>query len=205
MGKKGWFLFSLGIFAVFAAALVWTALTTRSSPVEPTYNGKPLSFWLLQLTDAPTNAGTYREAHAAVRAVGTNSFPTLLQMLRAHDSPLKTKVLTWASDIRLLRFRYTNPGVINNRAMRGFYVLGPGGAGAVPELSKILDQKISPGSENCTALSLGYIGPDAKTAMPALLRAAPIRKRACAVMALKMIDPVAYANGLSNAAPASSP
>jgi hypothetical protein len=207
MGKKRWILFSLGILVVFAAVLVRTALATRPSPVEPAYDGKPLSFWLVQLTDAPTNGDTYREAHTAVRAIGTNSFPILLQMLRAHDSPLKTRLLTWASDIRILRFRYTNP-VVNHRAMAAFFVLGPDGAGAVPELSKILDQKISLGSENCTALSLGYIGPDAKAAVPALLRSAGganPQTRALAVMALKMIDPVAYAKGLSNAAPASSP
>jgi hypothetical protein len=138
------------------------------------YNGKPLSYWFAQL-DSPTNYNNntaYQDAMNAVSQVGTNAIPILLQMLRANDSLLKTKVLTWAAQRRFLHFHYTKPNLINVRATWGFHELGPRAASAVPELVKILEQNISPESEWQTANALGFIGPEAKAAVPLLLRAA---------------------------------
>lgn len=155
----------LAVVALLGLA-VWTLLPAH----EPTYEGKSFSYWLRQSWEG-ADVDARAKAEMAVTKIGTNAIPTLLQMLRAKESPLKIKLLTWASQRHILRFRYIK-GTINWRAAMVFRALGPQAASAVPELIKIYDQKISTDSEADTALALGFIGPDAKAAVPSLLRTA---------------------------------
>jgi HEAT repeats len=173
MGKRGRVLIALTAVAVLAV-LAWTLL--HAPAPEPVYNGKPLSYWLQGYMMAGYNYGTNRptayEAAAAMRGAGTNSIPVLLQMLRAHDSPLKTKLLIWTTRHHIPGIHYTQPITLNVEASLAFYALGPQATNAVPDLIKILDQNISDGSRGSTASVLGKIGPEAAAAVPALLRAA---------------------------------
>jgi len=154
------------LVAAMVVGVAWLVLLT---PAEPGYQGKRLRVWL----QGYAGKGQRRkETDEAVRHIGTNSIPTLLRMLRAHDSPLKTKLLTWASKHRSLGIHYTNPSIFNQQAFMGFQALGPDAASAVPKLIKILDQNVSECSANYTARTLAVIGPEAKAAVPWLLRAA---------------------------------
>ena len=171
MGKRGRFLIAIAAIAVLAV-LAWAILLSPAP--EPFYKGKPLSYWLQGYTGNPgTNPPpTYAEANAAVDEIGTNAIPVLLQMLRAQDSPIKTKVIIWARRYRLIRNYYTVPSIQNIRARQGFEELGPRAIIAVPDLIKILDDNRSPRSQWAAACSLGSIGPGAKAAVPSLLREA---------------------------------
>jgi PBS lyase HEAT-like repeat len=158
------------LFAMLGVAVIvgvaWVVLRT---PAEPVYQGKRLRVWLQRYSGTGKER---KETDAAVRHMGTNSIPILLGMLHAHDAPLKIKLLTWASNHRFLGFHYTNPSVHNEQAFMGFQALGPDAASAVPKVIQILDQNFSKSSEIYTTKTLAVIGPEAKAAVPLLLRAA---------------------------------
>jgi HEAT repeat protein len=166
MGKRGRVLIAIAAVAILAV-LAWTVL--YSPAPEPVCRGKPLSYWLQGFIPGSPNQPTYTDATVAVDAIGTNAIPVLVRMLRAHDSPLKTKFFFWAAHVRFLKLSYTPSFLINIQAQEAFRFLGPSAATAVPELIGILDQQISPHSEVSTALALANIGPEAKAAVPSLL------------------------------------
>jgi hypothetical protein len=95
-------------------------------------------------------------------------------MLRSEESPFKSKFLAfrhgWYNPFVFIRF--SEPYDACQRAEAGFEELGPRGAAAVPELIKILEENRSRESLRLIAMTLGKIGPNAKMAVPALLRAA---------------------------------
>jgi HEAT repeats len=168
MGKRGRVLIAVAAIAVLAV-LAWTVL--RSSAPEPVYQGKPLSYWLQGYDVGPAmNMVSVKEADEAVHAICTNAIPTLLQMLRAHDSPLKTELLVWAKRHHIPGIHYARPINLNFEASLAFYALGSQATNAIPDLIDILDQNISDGSINWTAAVLGSMGPRAAAAVPALLR-----------------------------------
>jgi hypothetical protein len=160
------------LFVALLALLAWMSLRGRAS--EPVFEGKSLSEWLVQLADS--DKGVERDKAAlAVQHIGTNAIPTLLQMLREEESPFKTKFLAWRRgwyDPFKIHIFEGGPSDIADRASAGFYELGPSAACAVPELSRMLDQNLSRNCSSGVAIVLGNIGPDAKAAVPALLRAA---------------------------------
>ncbi len=96
MGKRGRIL--IVVVAISVVGVVgWSIFHAWSAPPEPMYQGRPLSYWLLGYSFPfnGTNAPSRADADAAIKDAGTNAIPLLLQMLRAHDSPLKTKLLRW--------------------------------------------------------------------------------------------------------------
>jgi hypothetical protein len=46
---------------------------------EPTYNGKPLSYWVQMYSRLDLGFGDEEKAAAAIRAIGTNALPFLLK------------------------------------------------------------------------------------------------------------------------------
>jgi HEAT repeats len=148
------------------SALIWLALRPREPADEPVYEGKRLSEWLTFGRSGYFAPG----AEDAIRHIGTNALPTLLQMLRANDSRLKLQFVALAQKQHFVRLHYVPAAQINWEAMSAFRVLGPTAGGAVPGLIKILDEKVSDGSQWSVIDSLGWIGPAASPAAPSLLR-----------------------------------
>ena len=182
MGKRARRVFTSLVATLLMAALfgglVWVIVRAPVHMTEPVYRGKPLTYWLGILEPViiagPTNLDArmalYPTAVSAVSETGTNAIPYLLQMLRAHDSPVKAWVLMWASRHPILHIHYTDPAQLNLLAVQGFEQLRTNGAvTAVPELIKLLDEKVSEESEADTAFSLGIIGPGAEAAVPSLV------------------------------------
>jgi HEAT repeat protein len=162
MGKKRRILVA-ALLVVLLGGFAWWLL----HPNEPFYNGKPLSVWL----DIYGLSGTYEPGRdEALRHIGTNAIPTLLQMLRAKDSPLKTKCIQFLNSQHLVRIKILPASLKNNEAFFAFAVLRADAKNAVPDLTQIYDEKISLESQISTAVSIGAIGPDAKSAIPSLLR-----------------------------------
>ena len=71
------------------ALIVWWFLIPR----EPAYQGKSLSTWLRDF-DFRSQQGA--AARAAVRAIGTNSLPTLIGYLTHRDKPFKLRFVAFA-------------------------------------------------------------------------------------------------------------
>ena len=152
---------------VLLVGLVWQVLTMV--PREPVYHGRPLSDWLMGFESAvlPRDLDTPTKV---VNEAGTNAIPTLLRMMRAHDSPPKAWFFTLMEKQHVIEIQHVNPLLLNDAAYQGFRVLGPRAASAVPELIKIYDRHFSFGSQLDAGLALAEIGPPARAAIPSLLR-----------------------------------
>jgi HEAT repeat protein len=127
-----------------SSALCFLAFTLGfARGAEPTYEHQPLSTWLKAFEDAQSDSADERRAKDAVRAIGTNAVPHLLQMLTEDDIN------------------------IQQRAVKGFEILGPIAAPAVPQLSNLIT-----GTNDVIGIlagnSLGNIG---APALPALMAA----------------------------------
>ena len=125
--------------------LIATAFRLSARAAEPSYNGKPLSEWLLILKIGNTSTGERVEddieAREAVRQMGTNAIPTLLDILGANDRS-KGWVL---SKLKSKGFRemYHNPNVptddFHDTGVMAFGLLGTNAIPAIPKIKKLLD------------------------------------------------------------------
>jgi HEAT repeats/Galactose oxidase, central domain len=106
----------------------------KSAPAsEPAYNGKGLSEWLsLSLTAEPS-------AEDAVRQIGTNGIPNLIDMLGVKESnqrrvlaKLKSQELQQAYHDKRLDL-----DDVRNLAVEGFAILGTNAESAIPQITKL--------------------------------------------------------------------
>ena len=155
------------LFFAFFTALIWLFL-----PAGPSYQGKPLRYWLAFYTlYVPGSSPEHQDqVDEAVREIGTNGIPTLLEMLQEKDPP-PSKV-RWRAILWILRIiPQPQPASRHHlQAARAFQVLGADASNAVPALVQIYHRKISPSSQQQTLEALRGIGPSAlATAAPVLL------------------------------------
>ena len=152
--------------ATLACFVFWP--TRPAGPPEPEYHGKSLTEWAAALETNPVAAqGAFRNA---VADADTNAIPVLLKLLQAHDSPLETRVFALARRQHWFHVQHTDAVILNNAGILGFFELKWRGLPAVPDLIRIYERRISPDSQMDIALAFSYIGPDARPAIPALLR-----------------------------------
>ncbi len=142
-------------------------------PREPSYAGKSLGYWLRQdFWSIRVGKGPSPEAEDAVRKIGTNALPTLIQMLRARDSRLKLALMKWSAKQSLINFQFNSSWERRSQGQVGYLILGPAAAQQVPELIQILAHDNLPGARQGSADALGRIGPQSKPAASVLLHAA---------------------------------
>jgi HEAT repeat protein len=163
---------------VMGALLVGALLFLLVRPNnEPSYHGKRLSTWLEILRKPPTSAAR-GEAEEAVRAIGTDALPTLIQRIRAgNELSLAEKLNELLGKQSLVKFHFTEHDN-HGEALSGFEALGPIGRPAVPELTRLIE------TTNCSGVAahaLAYVGPEA---LPVLCRGLtnqdPTIQKACA-------------------------
>jgi hypothetical protein len=115
--------------------------SARSS--EPVFNGRPLSEWLL-FNSSPTIAehllpeGSPSPAEA-IRQIGTNGIPTLLEILGA--TPQNEGWVLWKLKSKALKRQMrgdSNSDDLTDFAVDGFGVLGTNAESAVPKITKLL-------------------------------------------------------------------
>jgi hypothetical protein len=149
------------ISAIFCLVAVPSA---RAS--EPSYNGKPLSEWLLVLEEGHTLSGEQVEASDAqetVRQIGTNGIPTLIDLLNVYDERSAKKVLSKLHNKELTAwFKYEeNPFSaaedLRKLALDGFSILGTNAECAVPQITKVYSDE--------TARALLAVGPKGFSAL----------------------------------------
>jgi hypothetical protein len=167
-------------FACLAVAclggIVWPVL----QPHEPVYEGKPLSYWL-ELT-AVTNRmpggvmqivgyKTRGRAEEAVRHIGTNAFPALLQLLRVKDSAFKVKLMELAQRQHFIKVNYVPANVRVTMGGLGFHYLGSKAEDAVPAMIAMYDEPgLSEGSKFCLLGSLAEIHVRPELVLPVLAK-----------------------------------
>jgi hypothetical protein len=142
---------------------------------EPVYQGKTLSLWLddyFQSRWTSHDPVTRTNAEEAVRQIGTNAIPTLLKMIKAQNpSPVMFKLMELARNRRLEKLLYPRSAFQRHvQALEAFRILNTNAACAVPELISISDEPRYPTSQEYAMRALGSIGPDAKPAIPVLLK-----------------------------------
>ena len=132
--KTAW---GLGLFIV---TLVLMSLSFFLRP-EPAYHGKPLSQWAAQYGTnhwrAP-NCPADQEAEFAIREIGTNAIPFLLDLMRTRDSVVKQKLRTivpWKWHARL--FLRDNAETTRSIGAYGLAALGTNAPEAVPQLIEL--------------------------------------------------------------------
>ena len=141
-------------------------------PREPVYAGEPLSYWLKGYDPIEGSEPGRQKADEIMREAGTNAIPTLLRMLRGHDSAWKLKLIALAQRQRVITIRHVDDYRRYDRAASGFAALGSEGKVALPELIEIYEMNLSPSSQAFILSIIGSIGPQARPAIPLLVRRA---------------------------------
>lgn len=181
-----WALSASAVALVIALVWFYASQATR----QPVYRGKTLVFWLRTYapsSKAQRNSPEWKEADNAVRQIGTNGIPVLLQMLRARDSRLKLGLIALAQKQHFIKINFVPAEEVNVEASRAFIVLADTAKDAVPVLMRMYNENISTESQRAILDGLAWIGPSAKPAMSLLLGAvtnSDARIRANALWAL---------------------
>lgn len=121
------------VVAVAAVAALGWAI---SRPAEPSYQGKRLSSWLEGVCGCGLGE-LDAEAVVAVRAIGTNAIPFLLEELQARNMP-GLAALDWVASKLSFTWNPLSAMARRNRAIAGFGALGEQAAPAIPKLSKLM-------------------------------------------------------------------
>lgn len=188
MKRRAIILLSFGAFC----GIVWFLAGSARSPADPVWQGKKLSQWLTECkSDDPRDLT--ESAQKAIRAMGTNALPFLLDMVATTDSRAKTKLRAWAGKGSIIR-KWTTPTHYISRisAAAGFEALGKEAAPAAPELIKLLNDEQT---EYPAALALGAIG---QPAVPLLVQKLTNRS---ASMRMSVVQALNFMHGAEDAIP----
>lgn len=124
MSKK-WFILLAGVFLPILSAV---ASQVESASSEPSYGGKSLSSWLEAYGAGPGGYKPNPQADDALRHIGVNAAPYLLELLYATNYTGKDEPF----------MAVTPPASWEHwKAFLGFQALGPLGRAAIPELVKL--------------------------------------------------------------------
>src|SRR5262245_24528257 len=80
------------VTGLLLAGVVGFFLWPPAGPREPVFEGRPLTSWLdhhvaSSAASPPYGSPGWKKADEAIRHIGTNAIPTLLEMIRAKDRP----------------------------------------------------------------------------------------------------------------------
>jgi len=150
-------------FAILAMALVllvllaWAILSQR----EPVYRGKTLTDWGKQYFFSQTaNRAAAEEAQFAIRQIGTNHIPFMLNLIRATDRQ-------WANKLRtFVPMNYDGSVMLRRSGAYAIAALGTNAPAAVPRLIEIATTHPDSDGRYYAVFALRNIGPAAEAAVP---------------------------------------
>jgi HEAT repeat protein len=136
--------------AAFCGAMIF--LVNYSSPTDPVWQGKKLSQWLREET-SHNRLNLTDDAHEAIRAMGTNALPYLLNLAGEKDSSISLELRKRPSLGYLGFLRQLAPTHAADRicAANGLQALGKEAVPALPELMRILEDERPDSSASVTA------------------------------------------------------
>lgn len=156
---------SYGVPLRACGLVILSASVAVAAQQEPSYNGRPLSEWLgdIRLELRISGPEPYQQA---IRAIGTNSIPTLLKWISYERSGSQQSSQT-GEPVEHPRPKHNlNPEALAERTLYAFRALGAVARPAIPELTRLARASSDPErAQRCTA-SLADIGPEA---IPSLL------------------------------------
>jgi len=178
------------LLVILVGLAAWLGLRQR----EPVYQGKGLSIWLESRYKGATkgNQDERQFAEQAIRQIGTNALPVLIEWLGAQDTRLKQVMITLAAKQKVLHLHLTSAEQRRAEAVWGYEVLGPLAVVQVPRIMDILTNEPCADLRRAAGDALAAIGPEARVAAPALFCATKDRDRlvrVVAFMALARIRP----------------
>jgi HEAT repeat protein len=147
---------------IFVLALVLLGIVSTVKWREPWYHWKPLSSWLAEYGAGPADYKPSPQADNALRQIGSNAVPYLLNLLHSTNShsyytfvgkenqrgmyPVWTPrastvwehLTAWSVNVRSRFQRVTVPASWNHwKAYLAFQAMGPEGKSAIPDLVKL--------------------------------------------------------------------
>jgi hypothetical protein len=153
-------------FTCGIALLAWMLLY----PQEPACKGKSLTFWAQQYGSNNWRGGggpAAREAEVAIRQIGTNAIPFLLDLIRVRDSALKKKLREMAPRAWHDRLHIKDTSWdIRRTGAHGLAALGTNAPGAVPALIEIVMRHPDEDGRYLAAFALRTLGTAAEPAIP---------------------------------------
>ena len=167
---------TIAIAVLLCAATIAVVMSLSRKP-EPTYAGKPISYWAARLV-GNRSADEVEQAAAAIRAIGTNGLPYLIDSL-ASEPPawrdnIARRVPAWLPGGRSFASFIRADGKMFVRwytILSAFKVLGADAAPAVPELEAMMNDTNRIVAALGAVYALSRIGPPA---FPALTNALAI-------------------------------
>jgi hypothetical protein len=171
---RKWWYAALAVSACVAVVSVTVALSRREK--EPTYQGQPLSYWVLR---SMGDDGDREMAAEAFRHIGTNAVPFLLQWTRYERPAWRMKVVVALRRMprpvhRLIASRIiSRTEWLSEGAVNVFTALGTNGASAVPDLTPLMRNTNAPRIAMRAIIDLAFVGTNS---LPVLLSAAEDRQ-----------------------------
>ena len=176
MRKKRKVLIASGSALVAAAVVIclWPEGEPPEKP-EPSYNATSLSEWLAACRpgEGPWDVG--REAERAVRSIGTNALPFLLEWIRYELPPRRARLLRLATfhtgDDCGAKIVFRKAAIEGDWVRKaemaglGFVILNTNGALAIPQLEALMRNNRKPEVGLRAIYALGDIGGPAITAL----------------------------------------
>src|SRR5260221_308103 len=165
MQKRRLYLLLIGLVVVVGLFL---ALAFPSREREPEYGGKRLSEWVMRLPWTPENEPS--EAEDAIRSIGTNAIPYLLDWIRYYPSDWRRSL-----DDKFFQFTYLlgRARILQDQkemraiaAMWAFKVFSAEADQSMPALANLLNSSKAKKIQIRAAGALGFCG---KNALPPLL------------------------------------
>jgi hypothetical protein len=158
------------VVACVLAALVLAVVVATCTrwQHQPIYQGKTLSQWMSEASVGVWPRQGPVEADEAIRQIGTNGFPLIASLLRAHDSALKSGLLRVYYKQSIIHIHVPTQNDRHGRALAACEALGREAKPLIPEVAKALkhmDPFLRPAFEKW----LQSLGPDADAAVPALI------------------------------------
>lgn len=160
----------------------------------PRYRGQSLTSWVIARGYSFRNP----EADDAIRQVGTNALPFLLDWIQfTPNRGEEQRFLTWNKRLRNLRINFGLGGDWSMRdtksaraigAEKAFEALGPAAAGAVPELTRILNESPPSDVQRRAARALAAIGPSGLPALRSALHSLRPDVRAQAAFNIQFVQ-----------------
>jgi len=178
MRKRRFYLLLIGVLALIGV-LVWIL----SGPREPEYEGRKLSEWVSNLSpksyyystrvETKSRSQVAKEAERAIRGMGTNAVPYLVRWIRYERPAWKEKTYQFLRKVLgkpSIGVRDDSEMIRAEGCVVGFRALGSEAAGAIEELSQIMNDPKSPQKAAAgAAFALAALGDDA---LPAFLSGA---------------------------------
>ena len=180
------------LISIAALALITIVGLTVAvlQPREPAYQGKTLSDWLKTFDGSDWTIAPDPESPAvqAIRQIGTNALPTLLEMASTSDNWLKVRARRLCQKQSLIVVPFTDERTMHMRAAFGYKALGTRAVSVIPELTFLLNKEQFAVT---AAISLAGLGPEG---VPPLISAlthtnSDVRQSAAAALAIADSDP----------------